>query len=270
MRTLPWLYLASLCAVLTAALPLTAASAQTKTTNIGIVIMHGKGGSPARLVNTLAEALEGKGLLVASLEMPWAGNRNYDKDITGAEQEVSAALNDLRGKGAKKVFIAGHSQGAVFALHYAGKHPVDGLIIIAPGGNVGTRFYQQKVGTSVERARSLIASGKGNERDGFDEFEGGKGNWTVNTTAAIYFSWFDPDGAMNQMKSSRALPQTLPVLHVAPTSDYPALQRSRQAMFDALPDHSLKRLYEPDTDHRGAPAASADEIARWTAEVAAR
>ncbi len=242
--------------------------AQDTVPKIGIVVMHGKGGSPDRLVRALADGLESKGLLVASLEMPWAGRRNYDRDVAGAEQEVSAALQALRGKGAQKLFVAGHSQGAVFGLHYASKHPLDGLVIIAPGGNVATRFYRGKVAASVARARDLVASGRGGERGAFDEFEGGRGNWSVDTTAAIYLSWFDPDGAMNQEKSSRALPQALPVLHVAPTSDYPALLRAKQAMFDALPDHPLKKLYAPDADHRSAPAAAVDEIVRWTAEVA--
>lgn len=236
----------------------------------GIVVMHGKGGSPDRLVGDLAAGLAGKGMLVANLEMPWSGKRHYDKDVAAAEQEVTAALSELRSKGAKKLFVAGHSQGAVFALHYASRNPLDGLIIIAPGGNVATGFYQQQVGASVARARSLVASGKGDERGEFDEYEGGKGNWTVNTTAAIYLVWFDHEGAMNQEKSSRALPKTLPVLHVAPTADYPALLRAKQAMFSALPANPLTRLYEPDTDHRGAPRASIDEILRWTTEVAAR
>lgn len=251
-----------LAATLFASLP---ALAQT-----GIVIMHGKGGSPGRLVKPLADGLTQKSYLVANLEMPWSGKRHYDRDVAAAEQEVTAALADLRGKGAKKLFVAGHSQGAVFALHYASKHPLDGLIIIAPGGNVATSFYQQQVGASVARARSLAASGKGDERGEFDEYEGGKGHWAVRTTAAIYLSWFDPDGAMNQQKSSRALPKSLPVLHVAPTSDYPALLRAKQAMFGDLPAHPLTRLYEPDSNHRNAPRDSLTEILRWTGEVAMR
>jgi len=250
------------------ALPL-AASAQPATPVIGIVIMHGKGGLPGGLVKPLAAGLEQKGFRVTNLEMPWSGKRHYDKDVAAAEQEVSAALNDLRSKGANKLFVAGHSQGAVFALHYAVKNPLDGLIIIAPGGNVGSAFYQQQVGAAVARARSLVAAGKGNEPGEFDEFEGGK-TWTVRTTAAVYFSWFDPAGAMNQESSSRALPKSLPVLHVAPRSDYPALLRAKQEMFGALPSHPLTRLYEPNADHRSAPAASVEEIIRWTAEVAVR
>lgn len=250
------------------ALPLTSA-AQSPASAIGIVVMHGKGGSPGALIAPFAAGLEQNGYRVANLEMPWSGKRGYDKDVTATEQEVTAALDALRGKGAKKLFVAGHSQGAVFAIHYATKHPLDGLVIIAPGGDVATRFYRQQVAASVSRARSLVASGKGDEQGEFDESEGGK-NWPVRTTAATYLSWFDPDGAMNQEKSSRALPQSLPVLHVAPISDYPALLRSKQQMFGALPANPLTRLYEPNADHRSAPQAALEEIVRWTTEIAAR
>jgi pimeloyl-ACP methyl ester carboxylesterase len=249
-------------------MPVAAVHAQTSPV-IGIVVMHGKGGKPGGLVGPLAEGLKAKGYRVANLEMPWSGSRNYDTDVAGADREVDAALAKLREAGATKLFVAGHSQGAVYALHYATSHPVDGLIIIAPGGNVGTRFYQQKVGASVQRAKDLIAEGKGSEPGDFEEFEGGRGTTTVHTTAARYFSWFDPEGAMNQAKSSAALPKSLPVLHVAPTSDYPALMRTKREMFNALPSNPRTKLYEPDANHRTAPAASVEEIARWTTEVAA-
>ena len=41
-------------------------------------------------------------------------------------------------------------------------------------------------------------------------------------------------------------------------------------MFDALPAHPLKKLYEPSSTHRDAPRDSVDEIARWAREVAAK
>ncbi len=244
------------------------AAAQTDVPKMGIVVMHGKGGRPDGLVKNLADGLVAKGYLVANLEMPWSGKREYDKNVAAAEQEVTAALIELRAKGAGKVFVAGHSQGGVFALHYAGKHPLDGLILIAPGGNVGSRFYQGKVGGSVSRARDLVASGKGNERSEFDEYESSL--TTVHTTAAIYLTWFDPDGAMNQTNSSRALPASLPVLHVAPTNDYPGLSRVKQEMFNAMPSNPLTRLHEPVATHRNAPTEALEEIARWAAGVAAR
>lgn len=253
---------------LTTALLAAPVSAQN-TPAIGIVVMHGKGGGPGGLVKPLADGLEARGFSVANLQMPWSRDRKYDVDVATAVKEVNAAVAELRSKGTKKIFIAGHSQGAVFAIYFAGLQAPDGLIIIAPGGDVSTNFYRQQVGRSVSRAKDQIAAGKGGETDDYDESEGGK-NWTVRTTAAIYFSWFDPDGAMNQLKFSAALPKTLPVLHVAPTSDYPALLRAKQDMFRALPDHPLRRLYEPNSDHRNAPRDAIDAIAGWIGEVAAK
>lgn len=247
------------------------AMAQPAAPASGIVIMHGKGGSPtARHMTPFADGLESKGYLVTNLEMPWSGRRDYDADVAKAEQEVTAALEALRSKGAKKLFLAGHSQGGVFALYYASKHPLDGVIAIAPGGSVAARIYLEKVGDSVSLARKMIADGKGDERGQFLDYEGSKGTSPVHTTAAIYLTWFDPDGAMNQAKSSKALPPALPVLYVGPSNDYPALRQIKQSMFSALPGNPLTRLYEPNSDHLNAPRASIDEIARWMAEVAAR
>lgn len=253
-------------AALFIALPVAAQDAQ----NIGIVVMHGKGGRPTGLVRQLAEGLQNKGYKVANIEMPWSGKRAYDVDVAGADREVDAAIAKLRTAGAGKLFVAGHSQGGVYALHYAVKHPMDGLILIAPGGNVGTRFYQSKVGASVARAREMIAAGKGNERGEFIDYEGSQPDADIRTTADIYFKWFDPEGAMNQKKSAEALPASLPVLYIAPTNDYKGLRQVKSEMFNALPSNPLTRLYEPDASHRSAPTDSLEEIARWVLEVAAK
>ena len=120
-----------------------ASTAQAPSPAIGVVIMHGKGGSPTGYVSGLAAALEQKGYVVANLEMPWSAKREYDADVDAADREVDAALASLRAKGAGKVFVAGHSQGGLFAIHYGGGHPVDGIIAIAPGGNVANPIYRR-------------------------------------------------------------------------------------------------------------------------------
>jgi pimeloyl-ACP methyl ester carboxylesterase len=242
--------------------------AQAPSSAIGVVIMHGKGGSPARFVSSLASSLEQKGFLVANLEMPWSKNREYNAGVDAAEKQVDEALDSLRAKGASKVFVAGHSQGGLFAIHYGGKHPVDGIIAIAPGGNVANAIYRKELGQSVEQARKLVAEGKGNEKTRFSDYEGSRGTYPVTATPAAYLTWFDPEGAMNQVKASRAMNPQVPVLFIAPKNDYPPLLRIKQMMFDALPTNPLTRMYEPDSSHLDAPSASRDEIARWTAEVA--
>ncbi len=117
-------------------------TAQTPAPRIGIVIMHGKGGSPTRHVSDLATSLEGKGYLVANLEMPWSGKRNYDVNVSTAVKEVESALDALRSKGAQRLFVAGHSQGGLFAIYLGGKLSVDGIIAIAPGGNVASAIFR--------------------------------------------------------------------------------------------------------------------------------
>ncbi|MBI4189619.1 MAG: alpha/beta hydrolase [Betaproteobacteria bacterium] len=233
---------------------------------IGIVIMHGKGGSPTRLVADLARTLEGKGYLVASLEMPWSGGRNYDVNVSRGEEEVETALAGLRGKGAKKVFVAGHSQGGAFALHLAGKLAVDGVIAIAPGGNVASRVFREKLGDSLARARQLVAAGKGSEPARLEDYEGSKGTYPVVAVPAAYVTWFDTDGAMNMDRAAQAA--KVPILWLVAQRDYPGLRATNIPLFRRLPANPLTRLHEPDADHRGAPAASAEEIMRWIREVA--
>jgi pimeloyl-ACP methyl ester carboxylesterase len=246
------------------AAPLVAQAQET----IGIVIMHGKGGSPSGLVAELARTLESRGYLVANLDMPWSGRRNYDVDVGRAEQEVAAALLGLRERGAKKAFIAGHSQGGLFALHLAAKLDIDGYVVIAPGGSVANRVYRDNVGEALARARQLVADGKGGEVASLSDFEGAKGAYEVRAVPAAYVTWFEPDGAMNMDRAVRAVNPRVPVLWVAPKRDYPALIKFALPLYRDLPANRLTRLYQPDADHRNAPTVAADEIARWTREVA--
>lgn len=261
------LLIALTLAIVSIFLPLTAI-AETSTIKIGIVIMHGKGGSPTKHVSDLAASLESQGFLVANLEMPWSERRDYDINVSGAEREVESALSSLRSKGAQKLFVAGHSQGGLFALYLGSKHALDGVIAIAPGGNVGNPVFREKLGPSVELARKLVAEGKGEEKTGLTDYEGAKGTYPVNTTPAVYLTWFDPEGAMNQTTAVRSMNPAIPVLYIVPTNDRPGLLRDKQQMFDALPKNPRTRLYEPSSSHLDAPSASIKEISEWMAAIA--
>ena len=57
--------------------------------------MHGKGGAPnSRPIAPFAAALERNGFLVANLDMPWSGARNYDVDVAAGERQVQEADGD--------------------------------------------------------------------------------------------------------------------------------------------------------------------------------
>ncbi|MBI5110012.1 MAG: alpha/beta fold hydrolase [Rhodocyclales bacterium] len=233
---------------------------------IGIVVMHGKGGSPGRFVNVLAEALEKEGFLVANIEMPWSARRHYDVELDAAVGEASRALDELRARGAKKLFVSGHSQGGIFALLYGARHKVDGLVAIVPGGAVDVKVYLSTLGSDVARARQMIADGRGQEKAEFADYEASRGTNPVTTTASSYLSWFDPNGAHTSRVFSQVLPG-VPVLHVSATRDYPGLLRFREQNHAAIPAHPLKRMAVVDSDHLNAPAAAAPEVLRWVREV---
>lgn len=241
--------------------------AQSPPPKIGIVIMHGKGGLPGGFVGPLASSLESRGFLIANLEMPWSKRRDYDASVAAAEMQVEAAFDSLRAKGAAKLFVAGHSQGGLFALYFGDRHVFDGLISIAPGANVGSPVFKEKLGDMVEQARQLVAEGKGDDKARFADYEFSKGTYPITTTPRMYLDWFAPEGAMNEVIAIKNLNPRIPVLFIAPKGDYPGLQKVKQQMFGLLPANPLTVLHEPDGNHGSAPAASADEIARWVTAV---
>ena len=126
---------------------------------IGVVTMHGKGGSPNRHIYALASTLSRNDILVANLEMPWSGTRHYDADVASAEKMVREALDDLRAKGATKLFVAGHSFGGTFAFYLGTRLPLDGVIAIAPGGASDALVTRRELAGSLERARQHVAEG---------------------------------------------------------------------------------------------------------------
>ena len=235
---------------------------------MGVVVMHGKGGSPDKWVNGLADELANRGYLVANLEMPWSGNRDYDVDTAAADAQIDKAIADMRAKGAQKIFVAGHSQGGGFAIHYASTHTIDGLIAIVPGANPDSNTFRKKLSGSVSKATKLVKAGKGDDQTDFKDFEGGRGLYSISTTPSIYLSWFSSDSAMNYKRAIRKIPSTMPVLFVEAKGDYPGLHRYNMGVYDDLSRNKLTRLYEPNVDHLHAPQASIDEVAKWTAEVA--
>jgi pimeloyl-ACP methyl ester carboxylesterase len=122
--------------------------------------------------------------------MPWSENRVYDAPVDDAANQANQALDALKEHGPGKFIIAGHSKGGVFALYYASKYPVDGLIAIAPGGNVGGKNFSNKLGSSVEKAKKLVESVKATKRQQFVDLEGDRGMTEIQASAASHRTWF--------------------------------------------------------------------------------
>ena len=258
--------LAALVSLVLLALAPTVAGAQAAPKpQVGVVVMHGSGSSAAGMVH-IAERLRQPGWTVANIDMPWSGAGQFSEPVEAAERTVQAELERLRRRGADKLVLVGYSKGGLFAAHMAGKARVDALVAIAPNGGSD----QKKLGDELAKARSLVAQGRGGQRTLLKDGDVVTGDVRYDLPAAIpssYLTWFDPRGAMNFERIWRDLRPGTPVLLIVPTQDLANLVKIKQPLFDGLPPHPAHKLYEPETDHLCAVAASADEIVRWISQV---
>jgi len=235
---------------------------------VGVVLMHGKWGAPERLVADMASGMKKEGFLVATPEMPWSGSRMYDKGVAGAMAEIDAAVLELRGKGATRIFIAGHSLGASAALRYAGRTPVDGLILLAPGHYPEAPGMRYKMEAVVEKARALVQANKGGTVLTFDDPNSGGRRKPVATTARIFLDYFDPDGPMNTQTNAASLLANVPVLWVVGSKEDQGVRQNGAATRDKLPRNPRDRFIEVKSDHLNTPNNAIGPAIGWIRDTA--
>lgn len=226
--------------------------------DLGVVLLHGKGGSPSGYVRELASTLQSKGHIVSAPTMPWAQNRIYDASFDDAMREIDREIDSLRQKGANFVVVAGHSLGANAALGYAASRDgVGGIIALAPAHTPELPGFMKRVAQDVSRARSLVATGKGKEKHRFSDVNQGQ-RLEVAATADVYLSWFDPDGRAVMPKSAASFKIPTPLLLVVGSGDH-----GKDYIFDRAPQHPKSRFVIVRADHFAVPSAAIEEVVTW-------
>lgn len=229
---------------------------------IGVVLMHGKWGTPARFIDGLAQALRDKGMLVATPTMPWARGRDYDADYGAALKQIGEEAARLKQQGATKIVIAGHSLGANAALGYAASGAeVDGIAAIAPGHTPERKAFRERLGGEVEKARTMAGNGHGEERTAFSDLNQGK-SATIWTTPRIYLTYFDPQGAAVLPRSAARIPKPVALLWVSPTHD-PLSSAGSAYAYDKAPPHPKSQYVVVESDHLNAPRDATPQIVNW-------
>lgn len=231
---------------------------------IGVVLMHGKLSTPSKPFNTLETKLEAGGILVDAPEMPWSAGRRYDRIYEQAMEEIAASVRRLRDRGASKIVVGGHSMGAAAALIYGARHPVDGLLLLAPGHHPQSNSLRDCFDASVARARELAAAGKGNDKGEFNDFDASQTPpaFAIATTPRIYLSYFDPDGFANTLVAAGKIPATVPVLWVDGTNENPGLKSYGQKVYGAIGSSASKHV-EVTATHITVPRDSGAEVLAW-------
>jgi len=117
-----------------------------KASKRGVILLHGRGVHPAwGFINTLRIDLAEAGWHTLSLQMPILETdvklAEYAKTFPEAFERIDAGVRYLQQQGISKIYLLGHSSGAMTGVAYATEHPkvpVVGIIAIGlstePGG----------------------------------------------------------------------------------------------------------------------------------------
>jgi pimeloyl-ACP methyl ester carboxylesterase len=232
----------------------------------GVVVLHGKTSMPdAPPARVLADRLSGAGFRVARPEMPWSRRRYFDGGSAKALDEIGAALAQLKAGGAEHLFLAGHSIGATAALAYAvARGGVAGLAMVATGHNPqgyynGSGPANAAVHASVDRARELVAGGKGATVEEFADNNQGQA-LHARMAAADYLSWFEPGGVMDPQAQIARAP--CPVLFAVGEGDG-LYAVARAQYFDRLPPDPHHVFVPLSGGHLDTPTLAAPRVVEF-------
>jgi pimeloyl-ACP methyl ester carboxylesterase len=241
---------------------------------IGIVLMHGKQGIPMGasygrmpIGAGLIAALRNAGYLVATPEMCWSRQRDFDKPYPDCIAEVDGAIAQLKAQGATAIVVGGLSLGGNGAIAYAATHAgIIGVMAFAPADDPTRKSTRPDVAASLARAHQLMAQGQGDVRTSFDDVNTGTGgvfSIRVATTPRIFLS-FNDAGALTHIGANVAK-LTVPILWI--TGDHDPTQGSAALVFHMAPASLLNRLVTVRSNHLGTPDAGTDAALAWLAQL---
>jgi pimeloyl-ACP methyl ester carboxylesterase len=248
---------AILAAASTAALPARSASLS----GYGVVLLHGKGGSPTSMIEGLTDSLRKEGALVEAPELPWSGRRIYDATYDQAMAEIDLAVQKLKWSGATRIVVAGHSLGANAAIGYgARREGLAAVIALAPGHLPEAWALRLRTKGAIARAKKLIAEGKGDIPDSFPDLAQGL-PFQVRATPNVYVSMFDPEGPATIPKNAAAM-GNVPFLWVVGVGD-PVFFHGRDYGFDPGAKNPKSRYVVIPGLHLTTPFQARNTIVEW-------
>jgi pimeloyl-ACP methyl ester carboxylesterase len=226
---------------------------------IGVVLLHGKTSRPEQHIGMLIGPLKHEHYLVEVPEMPWSYRRYLTADYDTALTEIDRAVEKLKRRGATRIIVAGHSMGANAALAYAAtRRNVAGAILLAPGhfpDLLASRFAPD-----VATAKEMVRSGHGGKSACFHDVNQGTMLMPC-TKAAVYVSYFDPEGLGAMSKTASQLSSQIPLLYVVGKQDIHF--SDGPSIFEKAPHNPLSRYVVVDAGHIDTPSAAISEVTSW-------
>jgi len=224
----------------------------------GVVVIHGKGGGPDG-IRPIGDALQAAGFIVERPNMPWAGNRGYDKPFDESIEEIAAAVARLKARGARNLIVAGHSLGGDAALRFATTDvELSAVVLVAPAHFPEGEKARVIATDSVARARQQVSNASVANNVGFLEVPSGN---TLKIPAKTYLSYYDPKGPAAMSLFAPAV-KVHHLAWLAPTND-PATPIFASLVAPKLPASVDVDKFDINSDHGGAPQAGAEKIVEY-------
>lgn len=237
--------------------------AHAETGPVGIVALHGKWDRPGGYISDFSSAMERAGMMVVKPEMPWSGRRSYDAGVDAMEGEIDAAVELLRQRGARTIIVAGHSFGAAGAVRYATRHPVDGVIALAPGHYPEGKYFSGVTADSRNKAQAMAEAGKADDSGWFDDPNTGGRIKQIKMTARTYIDFFDPAGPMNFGNNAAAILSGTAVLWIVGQGEENGVRAMAGQVFGRLPEGPAARQVVVPGGHLETPGNSAGIVLDW-------
>lgn len=241
---------------------------------LGFLILHGKNPGGPYLPNfkNLIDNIQRENWLFMLPDMPWSRGRYLEGDWDQAMQEIANHVNTLKGQGATKIILIGHSMGCPAAMSYVARGgDASALALLAPGHSPHGYYtwpVAKAVRESIDEARALVASGQGEEGTyRFYDLNQGQ-RLSVVTTAKNYLSYFDPQSDAEMGRTASKIPTSIPVLTVIGEKD-PLFKSLKNYYVKKLPPHPLSDYIEVAGGHMETPNIAADKLIAWVQKVAA-
>jgi pimeloyl-ACP methyl ester carboxylesterase len=242
-----------------AALVLLAPAARSAET-VGVVLLHGKWAPGPAIFDTLDAGLERAGYLVRMPVMPWSSERLYDASFENALDEIDKTVAALKQAGATRIAVGGQSLGANAALAYGARHPgLLAILAISPGHRPEER-RNPATADSLARARTMLANGQGNQTASFVDLNQGRTR-SIDMTAAIYLSYWDPRGAAVMPPNAAKL--SSPLLWIIGEDDPLAARGAAYAYDQAPADPRSRYIVVESGAHTTVAKIAADQILAW-------
>lgn len=228
----------------------------------GVVLLHGKWGTPqSPYLQPVAQKL-GSDCQVKLLEMPWSRNRLYDRPYADALLQIREAVAAFRQSGVQWVAVGGQSFGANAALAYMAQiGDADAALPLAPG-HVPEYFYQMPdVRRSVDAARQWVEAGQGDTLVEMTDINQGQRR-PIKTSANALWSYFNPQGWGNMRLSAAAFRKPVPVFWAIGTQD-PLHGSGSAEMYQKLPAHPDSLYLVVQANHANTPEVASDALLAW-------